>query len=58
MSAFEFDKQLDTMLEEKNQATKAVLTKVGTLNGDAAAASINVPKLVASLISKSSDIMV
>jgi hypothetical protein len=54
MTAFEFDSQLDAMLEEKNQASKAVLTKSGMMTGDSSSASINIPKLVASLISKSS----
>ncbi len=54
VSAFEFDSQLDSMLEEKNQASKAVLTKTGTSTGDSCT-SINIPKLVASLIALNSN---
>ena len=57
MTAFEFDKQLDAMLEEKNQAAKAVLTKSEVSKGDTSSASINIPKLVAAIISKASAVM-
>ena len=53
VSAFEFDSQLDAMLQEKNKASKAVLTKTGISTGDTSA-SINITKLVTALIASDS----
>ena len=53
VSAFEFDSQLDAMLQEKNKASKAVLTKTGISTGDTSA-SINITKLVTALIARDS----
>lgn len=53
VSAFEFDSQLDAMLQEKNKASNAVLTKTGISTGDGGA-SINIAKLVSALIASDS----
>lgn len=56
MSAFELDVQVDSMLADKNHATKVVLANDdanGSLTGGSAFGSkINIPKLLDSILSK------
>lgn len=52
--AFEFDVQLDKMLNEKKQSSQAVLTKHGAAtSGAGSSAKINIERLAACLISSS-----
>ena len=54
VSAFEFDVQLDMMLNEKKQASQAVLTKEGmaSASGSTSGTRINIDQLAACLISR------
>lgn len=50
MTGFELDKQIDDMIESKEEASKAVLAEGGVSVGPAA--KINIPRLLNSLIAK------
>lgn len=50
MTGFELDKQIDDMIESKEEASKAVLAEGGASMGPAA--KINIPRLLHSLIAK------